>query len=208
MPAGSVEGVIFDLGGVLIDWDPMRVYRDVFRGDEARAADFLARICTQDWNELQDAGRGLDEATRERIVLFPEFEAEIRAYYGRWVEMIGGPIPGTAGILRELKSLGLRVFALSNWSGETFPKVRHEFPELDLFEEIFLSGDHGCTKPDAKFYRIALGRIGLEAGKLAFIDDNVRNIEGARRLGMKTAVFTTAEALRADLRALGIALAP
>jgi 2-haloacid dehalogenase len=203
----SVEGVIFDLGGVLVDWDPMRVYRGVFHGDENKAAEFLARICTPEWNELQDAGRALDEATKERVALFPEWEAEIRAFYGRWIEMIGGRIPGTAEVLRELKGLGLPVFALSNWSRETFPLVRSRFEEFDLFDEMFLSGHYGCAKPDARFYRAALQRIGVDAARLVFIDDSASNIAAADKLGFATISFKGAAELRRDLRALGLPVA-
>lgn len=205
---GRVEGVIFDLGGVLVDWDPMRVYRDVFKGDEVRAAEFLAQVCTPEWNERQDAGRPLAEATAERIALFPGWEAEIRAYYGRWIEMIGGSVPGTANILRELKAAGFRLFALSNWSTETFPLVRYRFQEFDLFDEIFLSGHYGCAKPGERFFRAALERINTTPSSLVFIDDNLRNIAAGAKMGLVTIPFTNADALRQDLRDLGLPLQP
>ena len=204
----SIAGVVFDLGGVLIDWDPMYLYREVFGGDESRAREFLTQVCTQEWNEMQDAGRTLEDATSERIALFPQWEPQIRAYYGRWIEMVRGRIPGTAAVLRELKALNLRLFALSNWSRETFPLVRHRFEELDLFEEIFLSGHFGCAKPDERFYRAALVRIGLEADRLVFIDDNLRNLDAAGRLGFRTLAFTDAAKLRRDLRALDVPIVP
>lgn len=200
----SIAGVVFDLGGVLIDWDPMYLYRGVFGGDEGRARDFLARVCTQEWNELQDAGRTLEDATTERVALFPQWEPEIRAYYGRWIEMVRGRIPGTAGVLRELKGLGLRLFALSNWSRETFPLVRGRFEELDLFEEIFISGHFGCAKPDERFYRAALDRMGVTPDRLVFVDDNLRNLHAAQQLGFRTLAFRDAGTLRRDLRDLGI----
>jgi 2-haloacid dehalogenase len=201
-----IKGVIFDLGGVLVDWDPMHLYRKVF-ADEARAADFIANICTPDWNEKQDAGRALDEATAERVALFPEWETEIRAYYGRWIEMIGGLVPGTADIMRELKAAGLRLFALSNWNSETFARVRDMFPEFDLFEDIVLSGDHRCVKPEERFYRIALERIDLPLQSLVFVDDNLRNLEGAEQVGLRALLFAGAGNLRRDLRALGVPIA-
>ncbi len=201
----DIEAVIFDLGGVVIDWNPLRVYRKIFAGDQAKMDMFFAEICPPEWNELQDAGRSLAEATEERVTLFPEWESEIRAFYGRWIEMIGDAVPGTADIVRELSALGLRLFALSNWSAETFPLVRHR-PEFAPFEKIFLSGEHGCAKPDERFYRIALDGIGLPVEKLIFIDDNRRNILAAERLGLRSIAFTNATTLRNDLRAMGFAI--
>jgi 2-haloacid dehalogenase len=202
----NIQAVIFDLGGVVIDWDPKLLYRKVFDGEEAKMEMFLAQICPPDWNERQDGGRSLAAATEERVAAHPEWEREIRAFYGRWIEMVGGPIPGTADIMRELAALGVRLFALSNWSAETFPLVRHRFPELDLFEKIVISGEHGCAKPDERFYRIGLDEIGLPAESLLFIDDSQRNILAAERLGFIPLLFKTAKELRGDLRAMGFAL--
>jgi 2-haloacid dehalogenase len=195
--------VIFDLGGVLVDWNPMYLYRKVF-ADEAQAAEFLANICTPDWNEKQDAGRALDEATAERVALFPEWEAEIRAYYGRWIEMIGGLVPGTGDVMRDLKAAGMRLFALSNWNSETFAQIRRAYPEFDLFEDIVLSGDHRCIKPEERFYRIALERIDLPPQSMVFVDDNPRNLRSAEAVGLRALLFTDAGNLRRDLRALGV----
>ena len=204
--ASKIVGVIFDLGAVVIDWNPMHLYKKVFEGDEAKAADFLERICTPEWNVLQDAGRSLAIATEERVALFPQWENEIRAFYGRWPEMIGGPIAGTAEIMRELKALGIRLFALSNWSAETFPLVRNKFDELALFEEIFLSGEHKIAKPDERFYRAALERIEVPTENLVFVDDSLRNVRASEKLGLRALLFTDADQLRNDLKALGINL--
>ena len=206
MVASKIVGVIFDLGAVVIDWNPMHLYRKIFRGDEAKAADFLKRICPQEWNEQQDAGRSLEAATNERLALFPEWEREIRAFYGRWSEMIGGRVAGTAEIMRELSALGIRLFALSNWSAETFPLVRDKFEELDLFEEIFLSGEHKIAKPDERFYRAALQRIDIPTENLVFVDDSLRNVRASEQLGLRALLFTGADQLRSDLRTLGVGL--
>ena len=206
MKQAKIAGVIFDLGGVVIDWNPMHLYRKVFAGDEAKAADFLARICPYDWNVQQDRGRPLAAATAERVALFPEWENEIRAYYGRWVEMVGGPMPGTGGIIRELKGQGVRVFALSNWSRETFERIVHVYDELGLFEDIVLSADHACVKPEERLYRIALERYGMPVEDLIFIDDSTANVQAAEALGLKSLVFTDAIQLRSDLARLGLPL--
>jgi 2-haloacid dehalogenase len=202
-----VEGVIFDLGAVVIDWNPMHLYRKLFYGDEVKAAEFLARVCTTEWNAKQDAGRGLEEAAAERIALYPEWEPEIRAFYGRWEEMIGGLVPGTASVMADLKAAGQHLFALSNWNSTTFASVRHRFAVLDQFEQIVVSGDYGCIKPDPRLYRIALERYGIAPGKLLFIDDNPVNLEAGEKLGIKGLLFEGAAKLRSDLVWRGL-LAP
>ena len=206
MTSVTVEAVIFDLGGVVIDWNPVFLYRKIFAGDRAKMEFFLANICPSGWNGRQDAGRSLALATEERVAEYPEWEQAIRAFYGRWPEMVGGPIPGTADIMRALKAAGQRLFALSNWSAETFPLVRDRFAELKLFEKLFISGEHGCAKPDERFYRLALDGIGLPIRNLLFIDDNRDNILAAERLGLRSLAFTDAPTLRRDLQALGIAM--
>ena len=206
MTSVAIEGVIFDLGGVVIDWNPVYLYRKIFAGDQAKMELFLAKICHLEWNGRQDAGRSLALATEERVAEYPEWESEIRAFYGRWQEMVGGPVPGTADIMRALKASGLRLFALSNWSAETFPYVRDRFAELRLFEKLFISGEHGCAKPDERYYRLALDGIGLPARNLLFIDDNRDNILAAQRLGLRALTFTDAKTLRRDLRAMGIGM--
>ncbi len=202
-----VKGVVFDLGGVVIDWNPLHLFRRVFEGDEDRARWFLDSICTAAWNEQQDAGRDLQLATAELTARHPEWETEIRAYYGRWIEMIGGPVQGTAALMGELKHAGIRLFALSNWHSETFSRVRHKFRELDLFEHIVISGEYGCIKPQGCFYRVALDCYGVPAENLVFVDDNPRNVEGAADVGLAALLFTDAGKLRDDLIALGVPLA-
>ena len=206
MAAADVKGIVFDLGGGVIDWNPMHLYRKVFDGDEITAANFLDTICTLEWNGRQDSGRDLMAATAELVSRHPEWAREIRAYYGRWIEMIGGPIPGTLEILQELKAAGLSLFALSNWHCETFAKVRYAYPAFGLFEQIMLSGEYGLIKPDARLYALALGHYGIAAEHLVFIDDRLENVEGARKAGMQGLVFTSADNLRADLIGLGVAL--
>ena len=203
----DTQAVIFDLGGVVIDWNPNYLYRKIFGEDQAKIDWFLKEICPSEWNEKQDAGRSLAVATQERVAAHPEWEAPIRAFYERWVEMLGGPIAGTADIMRELSAAGVPLYALSNWSAETFPMARARFDELNLFEKIFVSGEYGMAKPDERFYRTAFEGIGLPIENLVFIDDNLRNIAAAERLGLRSLVFTDAAALRRDLRALGLAIA-
>ena len=196
----AVEGVVFDLGGVVIDWNPRHLYRKVF-AEEASMERFLAEVCTGAWNGQQDAGRTLAEATAERVAAFPAFEAEIRAYYGRWREMVAGRVPGTADVMRRLHGAGYKLYALSNWSAETFPLVEDEFEEFALFDEILLSGHFGLAKPDRRFFDAALARVPIAPGKLVFTDDNAANAAAGAQVGMKGIAFRDAER---DLRALGV----
>lgn len=203
----DVKGVVFDLGGVVIDWNPMYLYRKVFDGDEIKAANFLQTICTAEWNGQQDAGRDLLQATEERVARFPQWEREIRAYYGRWIEMIGGAIPGTTELIEEIKASGLHVFALSNWHCETFSRVRYNYRAFDLFEHIVLSGEYGCIKPDRNLYEIAFKCYGIPAENLVFVDDSPANVAGSIAAGMPALHFTGADKFRRDLLDLGVMLA-
>jgi 2-haloacid dehalogenase len=204
--SSKIKGIVFDLGGVVIDWNPMYLYRKVFEGDEIKAANFLDTICTAAWNGEQDAGRDLIQATEARVAKFPQWEREIRAYYGRWIEMIGGAIPGTAELMAEIKAAGLHLFALSNWHCETFARVRYSYKQFDLFEHIVLSGEHGCIKPDRKLFDIALDCYAIPAENLVFIDDSPANVAGAAAVGLPALQFTGADKLRRDLIALGVPL--
>lgn len=199
-----IAGLIFDLGGVVIDWNPKYVYREIFAGDEAKMDAFLRDICPQSWNEQQDAGHPIAEATEERVALFPQWEAEIRVYYGRWLEMVGDPIPGTTEILRELKTAGYPLYAMSNWSAELFPKVRDRIAAFGLFDRIFLSGDYRMIKPDPVFFETVLKEIGMPRDRLLFVDDNPHNVAGAKNVWLSALRFTGAETLRADLKARGV----
>lgn len=207
MTAGtSIAGLIFDLGGVVIDWNPKYVYRQVFAGDEAKMDFFLTEICPQSWNDEQDRGRPIALATEERVAMFPQWEKEIRAYYGRWIEMIGDPVPGTTEIMRALKAAGYPMFALSNWSAELFPLVRHRVPAFGLFDRIFLSGELKMIKPDPVIYETALKAVGIPRERLLFIDDNPANVAGAGNVGLPAVRFAGAGALQSELRARGVAI--
>lgn len=200
----KISAVIFDLGGVVIDWNPAYVFRDMFHGDEARMDWFLTKICPPDWNGQQDAGYPIALATEERVALYPAWEKEIRAFYGRWLEMIGDPIPGTYELMQDLIAAGLPLYALSNWSAELFPLVADRIPAFKLFKKIFLSGEYKMIKPDARFYETALKEIAIPREALVFTDDNAVNIEASNKLGLKAFRFTTADTLRADLRSIGL----
>ena len=201
------RAVVFDLGGVLLDWDPRHLYRKLF-ADEASMESFLANICTPAWNERQDGGRPFDEAVAELAPKHPDKLHLIHAWRERFSEMIPGALDGTVDVLRELKSRGVPVYALSNWSAETFPSQRPRFPFLAWFDGIVLSGAEGCMKPDERIFRILLDRYELAVDETVFIDDNPKNARAASALGMHGIHFRSAEQLRAELAGLGLFSTP
>lgn len=201
----SYQNIIFDLGGVLIDWNPRFLYRKIFRTEHA-VNHFLDNITTSDWNEEQDGGRPLAVATQLLIDQYPEYTPEIEAFYGRWEEeMLGGPIEGTVDILKTLvEHPAYRVLALTNWSAETFPFALSKFDFLQWFEGILVSGEEKIRKPNPGIYHLILDRYHLDPDSTVFIDDNLRNIHAAEREGIKGIHFTNASQLKSSLSQLGI----
>jgi 2-haloacid dehalogenase len=201
--AGRRRVVVFDLGGVLIDWDPRHLYRGLF-DDADEMERFLAEVATPDWNRQQDAGRSWDEAIEVLAARHPDRRELIEAYRDRWPEMLGGEIPGTVAILGELKAAGVPVYALSNWSAETFPVAVERFPFLALFDAIVISGHVGAAKPDAAIFEHLVREHGIDPAEAVFVDDVPANIEAAARLGFHGLLFRDAPTLRADLEKLGL----
>ncbi len=203
----KIDTIIFDLGGVLIDWNPEYVYLEVFKGDREKMQWFFDNVCTHDWNENQDAGYPLSKATEERVALFPEHEEHIRMFYGRWEEMLGKAIEGTVEILKKLiESKQFKVVALTNWSHETFPIALETFDFLHWFEGILVSGEEKTRKPFKDIYELTLDRFNIEAEKSVFIDDNLRNINAAKELGINTIHFKNPEQLKTQLSAFDITI--
>jgi len=199
--------IVFDLGGVLIDWSPEYVFLKEFRGNRERMNWFLNEICAWEWNMNQDAGYPLEKATEERIAMFPEHEALIRMYYGRWEEMLGYAHDDTVALLEKaIAHPDYRVYALTNWSGETFPIARKKFPWLNWFEGILVSGDEGIRKPHREIYELLINRFDIEPEQAIFIDDSLSNVEGSEASGMKGIHFKSAEQLHSELVKLGIHL--
>ena len=200
----QIETIIFDLGNVLIKWDPKLVYRTIFK-TEAAVDKFLNEICTHEWNEQQDAGRSIAEANQILIEKHPLYQPEIEAYYDRWTEMLNGAIEETVEILEELKeSRKYHLYALTNWSEETFPEALKRFEFLQYFKEILVSGKEGMKKPSAEIYELALNRFGIDPTTAIFIDDSEKNIKGAEAVGIQSFHFTSPKKLRADLTKLGL----
>lgn len=200
----NIDTVIFDLGGVLIDWNPKHLYRKIF-DDEKEIDYFLSEICTPEWNEQQDAGRTFKEATEILVAQHPKFEKEIQAFYGRWKEMLGGEIEKTVSILNDLHQKNEhRLLALTNWSAESFPYALENFEFLQLFEGILVSGVEKMKKPDPEIYQLILDRYQIEAQKSVFIDDSERNIKAAKVLNINGIHFQSSEQLQSDLEKLGV----
>ena len=197
----NIDTIIFDLGGVLIDWNPEYVYLDVFKGDRIKMQWFFDNICTNGWNENQDAGYPMAKATEERVALFPEHEEHIRMFYGRWDDMLGDSIKGTVTILDKLvKSPNYKVVALTNWSHETFPIALNRFDFLHRFEGIVVSGEEQTRKPFPDIYKITLKRYNIIAENSIFIDDNLRNVNAANALGINGVHFKNASLLIEQLK--------
>lgn len=202
--AADIDTVVFDLGGVLIDWNPRHLYRKLFGGDSAAMEEFLGTVCTQDWNELQDAGRTVAQAEAELIARFPAHAELIRAFYGRFDEMMAGPIEGSVEVLESLAARGVPLYALTNWSAETFPRARSRFGFFARFRGIVVSGEISLKKPDRRIFEHLLATHDLVAGRTLFIDDVAKNVEGARGAGLQALLFQGADRLSADLRGLGL----
>ncbi|MGA9865576.1 MAG: HAD family phosphatase [Acetobacteraceae bacterium] len=195
---------MFDLGGVLIDWNPRHLYRKLFDGDDDAMERFLTDVCSNSWNLRQDAGRGWAEAIAELSARHPAHAPLIEAFRTRWAEMLAGPIEGTVAILRELRNAGTPLYALTNWSHETFPIARERYEFLSWFDAIVVSGAERLVKPDPAIFTLLMERHGLRAEQLVFVDDNPRNADAATALGMHGIHFVSPAGLRADLAKLGL----
>lgn len=200
----KIDTVVFDLGGVLIDWNPRHLYSKLF-ADKTEMESFLTNVCHGEWNEQQDAGRPFSQAIDELIPFHPKYEAMIRAYRDRWPEMISGAIEGTVDVLSRIRETRrYRLYALTNWSAETFPLAQKRFEFLHWFEGVVVSGEEKMIKPDARFFKILETRHGVEPTKSVFIDDNLKNVTAADGLGYKTIRFIDPADLRSRLSDLGV----
>jgi 2-haloacid dehalogenase len=201
-PSRSV--VVFDVGGVLIDWDPRHLYRKLFAGDEPAMEHFLANVCTHEWNRSQDAGRSFAEGARLLKHEHPQHAELIDAYGARFDEMMAGPIIGAVEILAELRERGIPLYILSNFSAETFPPAFERFDFLRWFRGMVISGEVGVIKPDPRIYEIMLTRFAIDPHEAVYIDDVAANAEAARPFGIHGIHFTTPNALREELVRLAL----
>lgn len=199
---GAKRAVLFDLGGVLIEWDPRYVYRPLF-ADEEKMEWFLEDVCDAEWNRSIDAGRPFLEAVQARQAERPDYAELIGLWYSRWAEMLRGDFPDSVMILAELQAQDTRLYALTNWYKETFPIAKQRFGFLDWFEDIVVSGVEGLAKPDPAFFRLAMDRCGLVPEETLFVDDVRANVDSALSLGFDAICFTGADPLRRALEERG-----
>jgi 2-haloacid dehalogenase len=198
--ASKKPAIVFDLGGVLLDWNPRHLFRKYFNGDEQQVEHFLTEICPQEWNLKQDAGYSFTQAIAEQKLRFPQYAQPIQAYQDRWEETVAGEIEGSVAILAELRDAGYPLYVLSNWAAETFARVRGKYAFLDWFDELIISAEVGLIKPDPAIFAYLLERVGLPAEECLFIDDHATNTEAAEKLGFQTVLFSTPEDLERDLQ--------
>ena len=198
-----IKNIIFDFGGVLIDWNPLHLYNKYFN-DEAKAQWFIDNICKMDWNVQMDAGKPFSEGIAELTAQYPEWADAIAAYRQRWVEMIGGPIPGMLEFIQKLKIAGYHVYGLSNWSWETLSTIIDDYPFFKELEGAIISGLEFVIKPYPEIYQLLLTRYNLKADDCLFIDDNIANVHGAENVGIHGLQFVGIEQLEKDLQKMGI----
>lgn len=193
-----IKTIIFDFGGVLVDWNPHHLY-DGYFGNREKADWFLANICNMDWNSQMDAGKPFAVGVAELSAQFPDWKHEIEIYYTRWIEMMGEEIPGMKNIIQYLKSRGFRILGLSNWSAETFCQVRNKYEIFDLLDGMLISGHEHMIKPNEDFFRLLLERFSVHADECIFVDDNLANVDAASRVGMHAIHFINATQLKSEL---------
>lgn len=198
-----IDAILFDLGNVLIRWDPRNHYRDRFASEEAMDA-WLAEVTPGTWNHEMDLGKPFAQAIAERAALYPQHAELLAEWKSQWERMLGGAIEESVALLSEIRAAGYRIAALTNWSAETFPVALERFPFLAWFEDIVISGVEGVAKPADDAFHLALTRNGFEAGRTVFIDDNPPNVAAAAALGMHAIQFESASQCRLALRALGV----
>jgi len=198
-----VDHVVFDVGNVLIEWDPDHLYRKLI-SDPVERALFLSDICTPAWNLEQDRGRSWADAVAERVALFPQHAALIRAFDERWPEMVPGEVPGSVALLESLRMADVPLYAITNFSAEKFVLARARFAFLNGFRDVVISAEERLLKPDPAIYHALLERNGLTAAQCLFIDDSEKNVRGAEAVGMHAHHFRDAVALAAKLRTLGL----
>jgi 2-haloacid dehalogenase len=195
---------VFDLGGVLIDWNPRYLYRQLFDGDDPAMEHFLANVCTGEWNDRQDEGRTFAEACSTLKLAHPAHAEMIDAWFERHAEMLGGPISGTVEILAELRARDVPLYALTNWSAETYPTAIRLFDFMRWFRGVLVSGEVKMLKPDPRIFELFLETFAIDPAHAVYIDDRKPNVAAAAALGMYGIVFTDPPALRAELLRVGL----
>lgn len=199
----SIDTVVFDIGNVLIPWDPRWLFRKLL-DDEAAIERFLTEVDFFAWNEQHDAGQPFAKGITDKSVLFPHYRHLFQAFFDQWEDSMGAPVEGTVALSRRLRSSGYRTFALTNFSAETFPRAARRHAFLTEFEGVLVSGREKLMKPDPAIYRLLCQRYGVEPSRAVFIDDSPQNVEGARQIGMHGIHFRGVDPLLTALDELGV----
>jgi 2-haloacid dehalogenase len=199
-----IHAIIFDFGGVLVNWDPHKVFNKYFANDTKAIDNFLAEINFSAWNLMQDKGYPFAQAVIDLSAQFPQYAHIIRAYDIEWEESITGVIPGTVGILDKLKAAGHRIFGLTNWSAEKFNLVRQKYKVFELFDDIVVSGEVKLVKPDLAIFDLLLQKNHLRPEECVLVDDTLHNLEAARKMGFKTIHFSSPTRLEFELQQMGV----
>ena len=200
----DIKAIIFDFGGVLIDWNPRYLYQNYFPEQPHAMERFLAEIDFYKWNDQQDKGRPFAKGIEDLSTKFPQHAVLIKKYYECWEESVGGPISGSVEILQKLKQKDYPLYGLSNWSAETYPQVRQKYQFFEWFDDIVLSGNVKMTKPDPAIFKLLLNKIGYTAPECVLIDDSQTNIDTAKKLGFIAVQFSSSEQLRSELQELNL----
>ncbi len=204
MEQQQIKAIVFDFGGVLVDWNPRYLYRQLFN-DDAAMENFFHEVGFSEWNAEQDRRRTFAEGVAELADKFPHHADMIQAFDTRWIESVGGEIGETVKILEGLKAANYPLYGLSNWSAETFGRIRNRFPFFQWFDEIVLSGEVELIKPDPRIFELLLEKTGHAAGECVFIDDSEKNIAAAQALGFQVIRYVSAGHLESELRRMGVA---
>jgi 2-haloacid dehalogenase len=202
-PNGRPRAVVFDLGGVLLDWDPRHLYRKLF-DDEAEMERFLSEVCTLEWHHAHDLGVAPEETSPPLAAAHPQYTEHIWAWTQRSEEMLGGPIEASVELLRALKATGVPCYALTNMESWTYPARRERYPFLRCFDGTVVSGFEGVAKPDPRVFELLLERFGLDPSRTLFVDDSHANVEAARGVGLNAVRFESHEQLRTVLQDAGL----
>ena len=200
--SAAIDTILFDLGGVLIDWSPRYLFARHFAGNEPALDHFLTQVCPPEWNVTMDAGKPAHVGLAERVAAYPEHEGMIRRWFDEWPAMMSGPVPGSVDVLRELKERDVRLYALTNWSADTFHHAQAKFEFLNWFEDIVVSGRIGMIKPNPAIFQHAIEHCRLEPARTLFIDDSTKNTDAAASIGFHVHHFTTADKLRTHIEQL------
>jgi 2-haloacid dehalogenase len=199
----DVDSVVFDVGGVLIDWDPRHLYRKIF-ADDTTMEWFLAEVCTPAWHAQHDVGASYGDTIPALVADHPAWVREIRAWHERFTEMYAGPIDGTVLLLEGLHRRRVPVVASTNWGAESWAKAKVAYPFLGLLDGALVSGEVGIAKPDPAFYDLLVETFELDPGRTLYIEDNLTNLRAAAQHGFVTHAFTSPDALASHLRRLGL----